>query len=162
MSSSDSEKGAVRRFGPPAEIAGQLDRFARPFRLLLVFASLATVGVALWLFWVIAFVLPARDPGHVPMWRAVAVCFLAYGALSWAYLLRGPRNAILRWLVLSLSIAAVGAGLYGIVTMVQQSGSGVHFEGYVMLMGLILGGHGLCAIVYTVLTGRIARRRQSA
>jgi hypothetical protein len=139
-------------------MTGRLDRFALPFRFLLGFASLATVGVALWLFWVTAFVLPARDPGHIPMWRTAAIGFLAYSALSWACLLAGPRNAVLRWLVLTISVAAIGLGFYGMLAMMRRAGAGGHFEGYIVLMGLILAAHGLCAIVYTVLTGRIARQ----
>ena len=123
---------------------------------------MATVGVAVWLFWVTAFVLPARDPLHIPMWRIAAVCFLVYGALSWAYLFRGPRSAVLRWLVLALSVAAIGLGLYGILTMIRSAGAGGHFEGYIVLMGLILGGHGWCAVAYTIRTQRVARRLRAA
>ena len=154
----DAEENPVRRFGPTGESSRQFDRFALPFRLLLGFASLVTAGVALWLFWVIASVLPIRDPLRVPMWRVVAVCLLAYSALSWAYLLRGPRSTVLRLLVLPLSVAAIGFGLYGSITMIRSAGTGGHFEGYMVLMGLILTGHGLCAIVHTVLSQRIARR----
>ena len=162
MSEHEAEKDAVRRFGSAHEFARQFDRFALPFRLLLGFASLATVGVALWLFWVIAFVLPARDPVHIPMWRTVAACFLAYSALSWAYLVRGPRNVVLRWLVLTLSAAAIGLGLYGGVAMIRHAAAAGHFEGFIVLMGLVLVGHGLCAIGYTILAQRIARRLRSA
>lgn len=158
----DAGRDAVHRVGRVSAFARQYDRPARAFRFLLGFASLATVGVALWLFWVIAFVLPTRDPLHIPMWRIAAVCFLAYGALSWVYLLRGPRSAVLRWLVLTLSVAAIGLGLYGIVTMIRSAGAGGHFEGYIVLMGLILGGHGWCAVVYTIRTQRIGRRLRAA
>jgi hypothetical protein len=162
MSAHDAEEDVVRRFGTSGEFARPFDKLAVPFRYLLGFASLATVGVALWLFRVIAFVLPARDPLHIPMWRTVAACFLAYSALSWAYLLRGPRNPLLRWLVLAPSVAAIGLGFYGSITMIRTAGAGGHFEGYIVLMGLILVAHGLCAIVYTILTRRIARRSRVA
>jgi hypothetical protein len=162
-------KGAVHRIGRDGAPPGQADRFARAsdrfaglLRLLLGFSSLATAGVALWLFWVIAVVLPARDPLHIPMWRIAAVGFLAHSALSWAYLLRGPRNPLLRWLLLALSVAAIGLGLYGVVTMIRTAGAGGHFEGYIVLMGLILGGHGWCAVAYTILTQRVARRLRAA
>ena len=162
MSEMDAEKDAVHRFGPANEIARRFDRFALPFRLLLVGASAATALVALWLLWVIAVVLPARDPAHIPMWRVVAVCFLLYSGLSWAYLLRGPRNVILRWLVLGLSAVAFACGVYGIVQMMRRAAAGGHFEGYIILMGLILCGHGLSALVYTLLTARIARQLRAA
>ena len=162
MSQRDTGTDAVQRIDPSSASDRRSDRFARPVELLLGFSSLATVGVALWLFRVIAFVLPARDPLHIPMWRVVAVCFLAYSAISWAYLLHGSRNTLLRWLVLTLSVAAIGLALYGNITMIRSAGTGDRFEGYIVLMGLILIGHGLCAIVYTILTRRKARRTRAA
>ena len=157
MSDHDAEASAVHRFGAPEEFARKFDRFVLPFRLMLIFMSLATMLVGLWLIFVIAVVLPARDPEHIPLWRAVAAGFLAYSALTWAYLIKGPRIAWLRGTVLLLSLAAITLGVYGIVNMVMVARSGGHFEGYIVLMGLILGGHGLTALVYTVLTRRIAR-----
>lgn len=158
MSEREAEEDAVRNFGPPEQYARQFDKFdtfGLPFKLLLIFASVVTVGVALWLFWVIAFVLPARDPSHIPMWRTVALCFLAYSALSWAYLVVGLRSRALRWTVLTMSLAAIGLGLYGMIAMSLQGVAGGHFEGYIVLMGLILAGHGASAIAYTLLTRRI-------
>lgn len=158
MSEREAEENAVRRFGPADRFARQFDRFALPFKALFLMASLATVGVGLWLFWVIAVILPAHDSAQIPMWRAVAVCFLVYSALSWAYLVRGPRNAVLRWTMLAASVVAMGLGLYGVAQMGWRAFAGADVEGYIVLMGLLLGGHGLVAIVYTLLTGRIARQ----
>ena len=158
MSESDAEENAIRRIGPAAQLADQFDMFGLPFKFLLVFASMATVGVGLWLLSVITFILPSRDPAHIPMWRTVALCFFAYSGLSWTYLAVGPRNAPLRWTVLSASLAAIGVGLYGIVAMIRQGLAGKHFEGYIVLMGLILAGHGLSAFVYTLLTRRIEKQ----
>jgi len=53
--------------------------------------------------------------------------------------------------VLTVSLAAIGLGLYGIVAMILQGMGGGHFEGYVVLMGLILAGHGASAVAYTLL-----------
>jgi hypothetical protein len=131
-------------------------------RISLWCASLATAGVALWLFWVIATVLPARDPAHVPLWRVVALCLLAYVGLSWAFLVWGTRMAWLRWLVLVLSVAAIGSGLYGIVGMFLRAQRGGDFEGYVVLMGLILFAHGSAAVVCAMLTGRSAQPASAA
>ena len=158
MSEKDAEENAVRRFGPADRFARQFDRFALPFKALLLMASLATVGVGLWLFWVIAVILPAHDAAQIPMWRTVAVCFLVYSALSWAYLVRGPRNAVLRWIMLTASVVAIGLGLYGVVQMAVRAIAGTDVEGYIVLMGFLLCGHGLVAIVYTLLTARIARQ----
>ena len=158
MSERDAEEEAVRRFGPAGPLAAQFDRFGLPFKLLLLFASVATVGVGLWLLWVIRFILPSRDPTQIPMWRTVALCFLAYSGLCWTYLGVGPRNALLRWTVLSVSLAAIAIGLYGVVGMIRQGIQGGHFEGFIVLMGLILAGHGLSAFGYTLLTRRIEKQ----
>ncbi len=154
MSRRDTEENPVRRIG-------LADRFALPLKALFLMASLATVGVGLWLFWVIALILPAHDSVQIPMWRTVAVCFLFYATLSWAYLVRGPGNAVLRWTVLAASVAAMGFGLYGVVQMVVRAFAGRDVEGYIVFMGLLLCGHGFVAIVYTLLTGRIARQLRS-
>ena len=156
MTRHEAEENAIRRFGPPGPLARRFDRYNLPFRVLLIVASLMTVGVALWLFSVIALVLPARDPAHIPMWRAIALGFLAYSALCLAYLLAGPRNPVLRWSVLLASLAAAAAGCVFIVGMIRRANAGGHFEGYIILMGLILCAHGLIALIYTLLTGRIA------
>jgi hypothetical protein len=162
MSDSDAERNAVRRFGYADRFARGFDRYIMPFRVLLIFASIATVGVALWLFSVIALVLPARDPGHIPLWRAVALCYMAYSALSWGYLVKGPRSAILKWTVTPISVAAIAAGFYGMISMILIGIHGGHFEGYILLMGLLLAGHGAAQIVYALLAMRIARRIRAA
>jgi len=162
MSPEDAEENAVRRFGPASQLARQFDRFTLPLKLLLGYASLATVCVALWLFSVIAFVLPSRDPSHIPLWRGIALGFLAYCALSWAYIAAGPRNAWLRLLGPLASVAAVGFGIFLIVGAMQQASGGGHFEGYLILMGLIVSGHGLAAIAYMALTIALLRRIRAA
>ena len=129
----------------------------RSFAGALLLASAATAGVGLWLGTVIAFVLPVRDPAHIPMWRAIAVCFIAYSALSWGCLATGARSGVLRWSLLIASIAAIGLGLYGVVDMVRRAIGGGDFEGYIVLMGLILSGHGLVAAVYSLIAGALAR-----
>ena len=147
----EAEQNAVLRFGPA-------DRFTVAIRTLFLMASLATAGVGLWLCWVIAVVLPVHDSARIPMWRTVAVCFFVYSALSGAFLIRGPRNPVLRWALLAASVLAMGVGLYGMVQMVVRAFAGADVEGYIMLMGLILCGHGFVAIVYTLLTGSVGRQ----
>jgi hypothetical protein len=127
-------------------------------RTLFAFASSATVLVALWLFWVVARVLPLRDPAHVPTWRTVAIALLAYGGLCLAYLVVGPRRATLRRIVLGLSLVAMALGGTAIVAVIRGADAGGHFEGYLVLMGVILAGHGATAILYTVLTAAVAKR----
>lgn len=156
MNQHEAEEDAVRRLGPPEAFARRFDRFATPLRLLLVTASICTVGIALWLLWVCAVILPSRDPAHIPLWRTVAICYVAYSGLSWAVLLRGARAQLLRGLVIAASVAAVALGLYGIGSMVQVARTGGHFEGYLILMGLMLAGHGLAALGFAAITRRAA------
>jgi hypothetical protein len=158
MSSHDAEEAAVRRFGPAAAFARRFDRFAPPFRAILVLCSLATAGMGLWLFWVIAFVLPARDPAHIPLWLGIAIAYLAFAALSWAYLVAGPRQPVLRIAAPAGAVLAVAWGLGLIVTCARAA----HFEGYLLLMGAALVVHGLAAIAYVRLTLGIARQLRTS
>jgi hypothetical protein len=96
------------------------------------------------------------------LWRTIAVACFAYSSFSWMYLASGPRVVWLRVLVLVMSLAAIAAGLYGIIDTIGAAKSGRHFEGYIILIGLILWGHGLSAILYTVFTSRIARSARAA
>ena len=128
-----------------------------PFGLLLVLASLASAGVALWLFWVTATVLPTRDPGHIPMWRTVAAGFLVYAASSWACVVAGKKSALLRWAVAVASVAAIGLGLFGVADALRRARAGGDFEGYILLMGIILAGHGIIGLLYALLAGQARR-----
>lgn len=119
------------------------------FRSVFLLATTATALVALWLFSVIVLVLPARDPSHIPMWSAVAIGLVAYSALSFVHVLRRRRSSLLSWSVVTMSVVAIGFGISGIVEMMRRDNP--HFEGYVVLMGLILCGHAASAILYTVL-----------
>jgi hypothetical protein len=158
MSEPDAEDAAVRRFGPPGPLARQFDRLSFPLRALLACAGLATALIALWLFTVIGFVLPRHDPAHVPMWTGFALGFLAYAALTLAFVVRGPRPPLLPALVVALSLAAIGFGGYVVSRMVAAASGAGHFEGYLLVMGLVLAGHGLSALAYATLTALIARR----
>lgn len=158
MSQHDAEQRAVSRFGPAESLAHQFDRYSTLLKLLLALATAATVLVAFWLLFVIVRVLPARDPAHIPLWRSVAAGFLLYSGLCLTYLVAGPRPAALRWVVLTLSVVAIGLGGYAVASMVSVARAGGHFEGYLVLMGLILSGHGAVAILDTILTTSIARR----
>ena len=158
MSQQDAEQDAIHRFGAPGALVSELDRFGLPLKLLVLGASVATVAVGLWLLWVIAFILPARDPEHIPMWRAVAFAFFGYSLLCWSYLVVGPRNWVLRWTVTAASLTAIAVGLYGVIDMIRLGMAGGHFEGYIVLMGLVLSGHGLSAMVYTLIAQRIHRQ----
>ena len=105
---------------------------------------MATAGVALWLFFVTAFVLPAQDADHIPMWRAIAVSLCAFCVLSWGCLATGGRRPLLQRTLLVISGAAVALGLFG----------------YILLMGVILAGHGMAGVLYTLRAGRIPPRER--
>ena len=128
-----------------------------PFAALLVLASVATAGVAVWLFFVTAFVLPALAPVQIPMWRAIAVSFCLFCALSWGCVATGGRWALLRRPLLATSGAAVAFGLFGVIDMLRRANASGDFEGYILLMGLILCGHGLAGALYTLRAGVTGR-----
>ena len=162
MSEPDAEEAAVRRFGAPGPLAQQFNRFSFPLKALLTCAGLTTALISLWLFTVIRTVLPSHDPAHVPMWTGFALGFLAYAALTLAFVVRGPRPALLPAVVVVLSLAATGFGLYAMSSMLLAASHGGHFEGYLLVMGVVLAGHGLCALAYTALTAVIAGRVRAA
>lgn len=104
--------------------------------------------------------LPARDPSRIPLWTGIALGFLVYSALCISYLALGSRHRGLQAIVLSLSVLAIALGAYGVIRMVQAASTGDHFEGYLLLMGIILAGHGLVTFIYAAIsaatTGRTA------
>jgi hypothetical protein len=126
-------------------------RVLPPVRTLLGLAAGASWVAAFWLFSVTVTVLPARDPGHIPLWRVVALALVADGGLTWLCLLRSPRPPAIRLLRVGLSAAAVALGLWAILAMSARGASGGHFEGYVVLLGVLLAGHGVAALAYLLL-----------
>ena len=118
---------------------------ALPLRGLLALASLATLAVAIWLLLVSAFVLPSHDPTRIPMWIAIAIGLLLYSGLCLVHLGAPPGAATLRRAVLLLSLPVIAAGLYAVVSMLQADGR--HFESYLLVIGVIVGGHGLVAFL---------------
>ena len=158
----DAEEATMRRYGAPGPFVRQCDHFSRPLKALLVCGALATAGIALWLFTVVTTVLPARDPAHVSMWTVFALGFLAYAAVTLAFVVRGPHPALLPAAVVVLSLAAIAFGGYAVTSMLAAADAGRHFEGYLLLMGVALAGHGLCALAYTTLTALISHRVHAA
>ena len=136
----------------------RVQRFAALLKPLVVAGAIATLLVALWLCFVIVAVLPSRDPARVPSWAGIAAAFFAYAALTLAFVARGPRPLWLGTAVYWGSVAAVAFGAYEIYAMAWAERTGAHFEGYLLLMGVILVAQGLCASAYTALTVLIARR----
>lgn len=162
MSQHDAEQAAVRGVDAPGPLARQFDRFSFPLRVLLACGAVATGVIALWLCFVVVVVLPRHDPARVPMWTALAAGFMAYAALTLAFVVRGRRPALLPAVVVVLSLAASAFGGYAVLSMLAASDSGGHFEGYLLVIGVVLAGHGLCALAFAALTAVIARRIRAA
>jgi hypothetical protein len=120
-------------------------------RTALALATVATAAVGLWLLSVTFTILPSRDPANVVMWRWTAVGFLAYAALTAALLATSKPGRLLRSVVLLASLPVLACGAFALYAMVRRASTGGHFEGYVLLMGLVLLAHGASAIAYTLL-----------
>ncbi len=131
----------------------------RILRGLLACAAFSTALIAAWLVMVLTTVMPVRDPGHIPVWSAIALGFLLYSGVTLAVVLRGPRPALAGLLGI-LSLGAVAFGAFAVRTMVVATQTGAHFEGYQLLMGLAVGGHGLCALAYVALARAAASPRE--
>ena len=121
-------------------------------RTALALATLATTAVGLWLLSVTFTVLPSRDPANVVMWRWTAAGFLGYAALCAALLTAPAPGAWLRRAVLLASLPALACGAFALYAMARRASAGGHFEGYVVLMGLVLLAHAASAIAYTLLS----------
>ena len=127
-----------------------MNRWLAALRVLLAGASLTTALIAVWLVMVLTIVMPVRDPGHIPIWSAIMLGFFVYSGVTLAVVLLGPRPALAGLLVV-LSVGAVAFGAFAVRAMIVASQTGAHFEGYLLLMGIAVGGHGVCALAYVAL-----------
>jgi hypothetical protein len=134
-------------------LARRFTRWSAPLRGLLACGAFSTALIAAWLVMVLTTVMPVRDPGHIPVWSAITLGFLLYSGVTLAVVLLGPRPAMAGLLGI-LSFGAVAFGAFAVRTMVVATRTGAHFEGYQLLMGLAVGGHGLCALVYVATSRR--------
>ena len=80
-------------------------------------ASIGTGAMAVWLVWVVLFVLPSHDPGHVQVWAGVAVASAALVALS-LVATRGGGPTVLALLAL-LSIVSLAFGMLVVVSFLM-------------------------------------------
>jgi hypothetical protein len=62
------------------------------------------------------------------------------------------EQSFLRRIFILFSIVAIVFGTYAAGHMVRAAGAGRGFEGYMLIIGATLAGHGLLGIVYAVLT----------
>lgn len=154
LSAEAAEQAAIRQFGPAAQLAGQYRRTGLSLGFFLAAGAGATALVALWLLYVTTFILPARDPADVALWRIIAGLFGGFSVVS-ALVLAAPGRRIRRGLTAALSVAAIAFGvLAALVTSVAGTGSRGG-EGYLLLMGVIVAGHGLVALAFSLLSGRV-------
>jgi hypothetical protein len=128
-----------------------------PLGTLLRVAALGSIGISLWLVFVLAFVLPRTRPDQIPFWSMVAVGFAAFGALSWIFE-RGVRHALLLGALALCAVAAVGLSAFAVATQITRAAQAREFEGYIVLMGVCLAAHGMILLAY-MFTTRSAWRR---
>jgi hypothetical protein len=154
MTDHDAEQEAVRRFGDAAPLARQYRRSVSPlWNTLLSACAVSTTLIVAWLLSVLTTIMPVRDPAHIPLWVAITFGFAVFDALTVAVVLRGPRPPLVRM----LSVLALGALAFGgvaIRAMYVATTTGAHFEGYQLLMGLAIAGHGACVLAYAVAQSR--------
>ena len=117
--------------------------------------AFACTAIASWLFVVAATVVPERDPSRVGFWTTVALGFLAYAVVATLSVL-GPaagRWRIVTPVAVAASVVALVAGAALAIPMLLTSGE---FEGYIVLMGLVLGGQGLLVLARAIGARRLA------
>jgi hypothetical protein len=100
--------------------------------------AVLSLGASLWLFSVVFFVLPARDPADVPLWAGIAAAFAVHAVLSLASLARRSRPVAV--LATGISAIALAAGVAGLVLALRADAA--HFEGYLLILSLVLLAHG--------------------
>ena len=160
MSPQEAETEAVRRFGDPRSIARQFDERVWWLKPILLCGAASLLLTAAWLAYALTMVMPARNSWLIPVWTAIAVGFVVYALLTVALVFRGPRPTLVLPVVV-LSFGAVAFGIFAIRAMYLATTTGGHFEGYQLLMGLLVGGTGVCALAYASLTATAARRARA-
>ncbi len=100
--------------------------------------ALLSLGASLWLFSVVLFVLPARDPAHVPLWTGIASAFAAHAVLSLASI--AAHSRVLGAVATAASALALAAGVAGLALALRADAA--HFEGYTVVLAAVLLAHG--------------------
>jgi HAAS len=145
----------LARMGPPEALARGY-RTSRPLTTsLVVIAAIATAFVAVWLVMVTTMVLPRRDPAGIPFWTGVTVGFSLYLILMVVSVGVGRRSRFLRLLTTVASLGAIAIGAAWIVTMFTRTDD---FEGYIVLLGVVLIFDGAAFLTSVVARGRGARQ----
>lgn len=146
----EAVRGALARIGDPAVVARAYDGRHPIHDAAVLLGATACFGVAAWLFVVAGTVVRQFDPTRVAFWNAVGFGYLTYAAITAGYLVIARRSRIGRVIAAGVSVAAVLAGAAFAVPMLLTDGD---FEGYIVLMGVVLAGQG------AVVLAHLARRR---
>src|SRR5690242_184193 len=144
----------------PASPPAPLSRHG-PLGAALRVAGAVSLLAALWLFGVIAAVLPARDPERIPLWTIVAVGLALDAAISLAGLGAVRARPLLRAALFTLSVVATAFGGVLLARSLMAASNGGHFEGYLLLLGAIVLGHGLIGVAASVSGGAPAERARA-
>ena len=108
--------------------------------------SVVTIGIAVWLASVVAFVLPAHDPTSMGLWTIVAIWAGGFGVLSLVITdSRAWRRTVAVVLSIVAALLAVAALFLGSVMI---TAAGAHPEGYLVAAGLVFVTHGSLVIVW--------------
>jgi hypothetical protein len=150
MAREDAVRSALARIGDPAVVARAYDGRHRVHDAAVLLGAMACLGVAAWLFVVAASVVRLFDPTRVAFWNAVGFGYLTYAAITAGYVVIARRSRVGRVFAAGSSVAAVLAGAAFAVPMLLTDGD---FEGYIVLMGVVLAGQG------AVVLAHLARRR---
>jgi hypothetical protein len=144
-----TQRDAIDRPGEPRTVASLHARVGSPLDAAILIGAVACTAVAAWLFVVAATVVPERDPSRVGFWNAVALGFIAYAVVTALYIVGSGSG---RWRIMtsvavlaSLIALVAGAGLA--IPMLLTSGD---FEGYIVLMGVVLAGQGALVLTHAV------------
>jgi hypothetical protein len=128
-------------------------------RALLRTATIFLVGMTGWLVSVVVAVLPVRDPGSIGLWSAVAA---GSGGLALVALLATMRRDRLGpglgGALAILSAAAIAFGAVALASSAIPRDSG-HGEGYLLLIGAILGVEGGLGLAWLATVVTAHRRR---
>ncbi len=125
-------------------------------------AATATLLIAAWLVFTATTVLRQRDPAHVTVWLWIACGFAVFALASWVAVRPGPASIAARVVTALLGVPAAGLGLGTTARVLSHGGQAGHFEGYLVLMALVLAAHGLIAIAYALLAPLPARAPRAA
>jgi len=110
--------------------------------------AIATGLIALWLVYVVVAVLPVHDPQHVGSWAALASGLVIYAGCTLWLVLRGARPLWVPWCVTALSLIEVAVGAY--ILRKTLTAAPEHFEGYLVVMGVVQAVQGAVAFAYIV------------